>query len=238
MRCASCACGVTPACRAPSLPRSGVAPARLFGARCTESVRARRRRAILPGRAVCDAGAVTCAAGLSSADKPCCAVSFVKATPPGDERQRDVCTTCGFVDYKNPKVVVATVVVRGRSVLLCKRAIEPSAGKWGFPQGAAAASYVQLAPLRAHVVRFHAQASWSLERAHAQALPARRWKRRAPSLCPARCWRCTTCPAACSWCTWHACGRRQTSGRDTSRRTRASSTGTETPSTAALRSLT
>ena len=107
-----------------------------------------------PGRPACDAAAGASAGGLSSSDKPCCAVSFVKATPPGDERQRDVCTTCGFVDYKNPKVVVAAVVVRGSSVLLCKRAIEPSAGKWGFPQGVLVLAGAHVTSMRAHPARF------------------------------------------------------------------------------------
>ena len=37
--------------------------------------------------------------------------SFQRAVPPGDARERDVCTTCGFVDYRNPKVVVGSVAV-------------------------------------------------------------------------------------------------------------------------------
>ena len=98
-----------------------------------------------PCRVGCDAAAcaTSCTATPpSGSDAPCCAVSFVKSTPLGDERPRDVCTTCGFVDYKNPKVVVAAVIVRGAGVLLCRRAIEPAAGKWGFPQGA----FIVLAP--------------------------------------------------------------------------------------------
>lgn len=31
---------------------------------------------------------------------------FVKCVPPGDERERNVCDTCGYVEYVNPKVVV------------------------------------------------------------------------------------------------------------------------------------
>ena len=142
MRCAPLHCSVTTAQRAPSLPGSAVATARVFSARCAEAVQIRRRRAMQSGRVACSAAAGTCAAVSNDNGTPCCAVSFVKATPPGDERQRDVCTTCGFVDYKNPKVVVAAVVVRGSSVLLCKRAVEPSAGKWGFPQGECAAACV------------------------------------------------------------------------------------------------
>ena len=37
------------------------------------------------------------------------APKFGKKTPAGDERERDVCLTCGFVDYRNPKVVVGCV---------------------------------------------------------------------------------------------------------------------------------
>ena len=37
--------------------------------------------------------------------------SFQRSVPPGDARERDVCTTCGFVDYRNPKVVVGSVAV-------------------------------------------------------------------------------------------------------------------------------
>lgn len=38
--------------------------------------------------------------------------SFVKCVPPGgDERERDVCRTCGFIDYKNPKVVVGCLPI-------------------------------------------------------------------------------------------------------------------------------
>lgn len=105
-------------------------PARCFASSALSALR-RTRRAMQPrcGRSVC------CAAD-ATADAPRCAVSFAKETPPGDERQRDVCTTCGFVDYKNPKVVVAALIVRGDAVLLCRRAIEPAAGRWGFPQGA------------------------------------------------------------------------------------------------------
>jgi len=65
---------------------------------------------------------------------------FIRCTPPGDERERDMCGDCGFVNYQNPKVVVGAIPVWTDSsgvqrVLLAKRAIEPRVGKWGFPQG-------------------------------------------------------------------------------------------------------
>lgn len=55
--------------------------------------------------------------------------------PPGDDRQRRVCTDCGFVDYENPKVVVGSVVHADGRILMCRRAIEPRAGFWTLPAG-------------------------------------------------------------------------------------------------------
>lgn len=62
--------------------------------------------------------------------------NFVHKIPPGDERERRVCTHCNFIDYSNPKVVVGSVVTApdGR-FLLCKRAIEPQKGFWTLPAG-------------------------------------------------------------------------------------------------------
>ena len=53
----------------------------------------------------------------------------------GDDRERRVCTHCGFVDYENPKIVVGSVVKVDGGVLLCKRAIEPRRGFWTLPAG-------------------------------------------------------------------------------------------------------
>lgn len=57
--------------------------------------------------------------------------------PRGDERERHVCrnSDCGYVAYKNPKVVVGAICFHSDRVLLCQRAIEPCKGKWGYPQG-------------------------------------------------------------------------------------------------------
>jgi ADP-ribose pyrophosphatase YjhB (NUDIX family) len=60
---------------------------------------------------------------------------FESLVPPGDDRERRVCRDCGFVDYRNPKVVVGAVVVHGDRVLLCRRAIEPARGAWTLPSG-------------------------------------------------------------------------------------------------------
>lgn len=60
---------------------------------------------------------------------------FVAETPDGDNRQRQVCSRCGFIHYHNPKVVVGSVVHHDGKVLLCRRAIEPRRGLWTLPAG-------------------------------------------------------------------------------------------------------
>lgn len=62
--------------------------------------------------------------------------SFARRIPAGDDRERNVCTRCGFVAYENPKIVTGSVATdeTGR-VLLCKRAIEPRKGFWTLPAG-------------------------------------------------------------------------------------------------------
>ncbi|MEM9013626.1 MAG: NUDIX hydrolase [Pseudomonadota bacterium] len=61
--------------------------------------------------------------------------TFVQQIPPGDEQTRSVCGHCGFVDYKNPKIVVGSVAVWNDTILLCRRAIEPRRGFWTIPAG-------------------------------------------------------------------------------------------------------
>ncbi|MEP3630202.1 MAG: NUDIX hydrolase [Hyphomicrobiales bacterium] len=61
--------------------------------------------------------------------------NFTKQVPDGDTHERDVCTTCGFIDYVNPRIVVGSVVRHEGKILLCKRAIEPRSGYWTLPAG-------------------------------------------------------------------------------------------------------
>lgn len=61
--------------------------------------------------------------------------SFRRLVPAGDTHERDVCATCGFVDYQNPRIVVGSVVRHKGKVLLCRRAIEPRRGFWTVPAG-------------------------------------------------------------------------------------------------------
>ena len=60
---------------------------------------------------------------------------FDSLIPRGDTHERDVCRTCGFVNYQNPRIVVGSVVRHEGKVLLCRRAIEPRRGFWTVPAG-------------------------------------------------------------------------------------------------------
>jgi ADP-ribose pyrophosphatase YjhB (NUDIX family) len=62
-------------------------------------------------------------------------MNFERKIPEGDGIEREVCVTCGYVAYENPKIVVGTVVAHEGKVLLCKRAIEPRLGFWTLPAG-------------------------------------------------------------------------------------------------------
>ncbi len=60
---------------------------------------------------------------------------FERRIPEGDTRERLVCTSCGYICYENPTVVVAAVVADHGRVLLCRRAITPRRGFWTLPGG-------------------------------------------------------------------------------------------------------
>lgn len=60
---------------------------------------------------------------------------FETRIPPGDDRERQVCAACGFIDYQNPKIVVGSIAIWRDKILLCKRAIEPRKGFWTLPAG-------------------------------------------------------------------------------------------------------
>ena len=44
--------------------------------------------------------------------------NFELAVPDGDDRERRVCGTCGFVDYRNPRIVAGSVVTSGDQILI------------------------------------------------------------------------------------------------------------------------
>jgi len=51
------------------------------------------------------------------------------------EPPRLVCTACGFVFYQDPKLATGAIFAWNGGILLVRRAIEPSYGKWVFPGG-------------------------------------------------------------------------------------------------------
>lgn len=64
-----------------------------------------------------------------------CGYRVHQEIPDGDDRLRDVCSSCGTIHYSNPIIVAGTLPVCGSRVLLCKRAIEPGYGLWTLPAG-------------------------------------------------------------------------------------------------------
>jgi len=64
-----------------------------------------------------------------------CATPITRRIPPGDNRVRDLCESCGAIHYQNPRVVVGTIPVWENKILLCLRAIEPRARTWTLPAG-------------------------------------------------------------------------------------------------------
>lgn len=52
-----------------------------------------------------------------------------------EKSRRLVCADCAFIAYQNPKIVAATLPVRGGRIYLLKRDIEPARGRWTFPAG-------------------------------------------------------------------------------------------------------
>src|SRR5262245_22079352 len=64
-----------------------------------------------------------------------CGQAISVEVPPGDNRPRHVCNSCGQIHYENPRVVVGCVPEYEGAILLCRRAIEPRRGFWTVPAG-------------------------------------------------------------------------------------------------------
>ncbi len=64
-----------------------------------------------------------------------CGADVVLSVPPGDNRQRFVCSACGEIHYQNPKLVTGCIPEWEDKLLLCRRAIEPRYGLWTLPAG-------------------------------------------------------------------------------------------------------
>lgn len=67
---------------------------------------------------------------------PHCGSSALKLeTPPGDQRERQVCQNCGTVHYENPKMIVGCLIEQDGRILMARRGIEPRKGFWNLPAG-------------------------------------------------------------------------------------------------------
>ncbi|MFZ4708310.1 MAG: NUDIX hydrolase [Zwartia sp.] len=64
-----------------------------------------------------------------------CGTLNIRKLLEGDNRERDLCETCGAVHYQNPRLVVGTLPILDDKILLCLRAIEPRANFWTLPAG-------------------------------------------------------------------------------------------------------
>ncbi len=64
-----------------------------------------------------------------------CGSSVAYRIPEGDSLPRAVCTSCGHIQYENPKIVVGCLPIWEDRILMCKRAIEPRYGLWTLPAG-------------------------------------------------------------------------------------------------------
>lgn len=46
-----------------------------------------------------------------------------------------MCVECDSIHYQNPRIIAGCLPIYENQVLLCKRSIEPRAGKWTLPAG-------------------------------------------------------------------------------------------------------
>ena len=65
---------------------------------------------------------------------PACGLPVEARTLEADHRPRLVCAE-GHVTWRNPRIVVGTLPVRGGRVHLARRSIEPGMGRWTCPGG-------------------------------------------------------------------------------------------------------
>jgi ADP-ribose pyrophosphatase YjhB (NUDIX family) len=66
---------------------------------------------------------------------PRCAGTLAPRTLKEGEPARLVCDACAFVFYLDPKVAACAICMVDGGIVLLRRAIEPSYGKWVFPGG-------------------------------------------------------------------------------------------------------
>jgi ADP-ribose pyrophosphatase YjhB (NUDIX family) len=66
---------------------------------------------------------------------PLCGAQLALEAVPPDQREHPVCRRCPFVFYLNPKLVGCTIPEQDGRILLTRRTINPSRGRWTFPGG-------------------------------------------------------------------------------------------------------
>jgi len=66
---------------------------------------------------------------------PLCGSDLIRVPVSPEQKEEAVCSACGFVFYLTPKVVAGTIPVEDGRILLARRNIDPSKGKWTFPGG-------------------------------------------------------------------------------------------------------
>lgn len=64
-----------------------------------------------------------------------CGAPVARTRVEADARERDVCTACGEIHYRNPRILVTCIVEYEGRILLCRRAHEPAIGLWTTPAG-------------------------------------------------------------------------------------------------------
>lgn len=64
-----------------------------------------------------------------------CGATVSHRIPDGDNRYRYICDACATIHYQNPRIIAGCLPIHENKVLLCKRAINPRAGKWTLPAG-------------------------------------------------------------------------------------------------------
>src|SRR3954463_13543153 len=65
-----------------------------------------------------------------------CGAPLTMGEVPGEHRERLRCTSCGFIAYVNPRMVVTTLpVTDAGELVLLRRGIEPAYGTWAQPGG-------------------------------------------------------------------------------------------------------
>lgn len=66
---------------------------------------------------------------------PLCGTRLIRKRVALDQKEEAVCPSCDFIFYLNPKLVAGTIPAVDGRILLIRRNIEPSKGKWTFPGG-------------------------------------------------------------------------------------------------------